>query len=219
VIALDVNETLSDMEPLNSRFEAVGAPRHLRATWFASTLRDGFALTAAGAYADFGQVAHAALKSILSREPGLRHDPDDAAQFILAGIRELSLHPDVRPGIERLHAHAIRLVALTNGPAGNAQRLLERGGIAPSVEDCLSVEGVRRWKPAPEPYLYAAERCGVVPEQMMLVAVHPWDVDGAKRAGLASAWINRDDVPYPEPLEPPDLVCRDFVELAAALSR
>lgn len=71
MIAFDVNETLSDMEPLSSRFEAVGAPRHLRAAWFASTLRDGFALTAAGAYADFGQVAHAALKSILSREPRL----------------------------------------------------------------------------------------------------------------------------------------------------
>jgi 2-haloacid dehalogenase len=134
-------------------------------------------------------------------------------------MRELSLHPDVRPGIERLRAHGIRLVALTNGPVSNAQRLLERGGIATFVEECLSVEDVRRWKPAPEPYLYAAERCGVMPEQMMLVAVHPWDVDGAKRAGLASAWINRDDVPYPGPLEPPDLTCRDFVELAAALSR
>jgi 2-haloacid dehalogenase len=71
VIALDVNETLSDLEPLSSRFEAVGAPRHLRATWFASTLRDGFALTAAGGYADFEQVAHAALRSILRGEPGL----------------------------------------------------------------------------------------------------------------------------------------------------
>lgn len=219
VIVLDVNETLSDMEPLSSRFDAVGAPRHLRATWFASALRDGFALTAAGAYADFGRVAHSALTSILSREPGLNGDPGDAARFILAGMQELSLHPDVRPGLERLHARGVRLVALTNGPASSARGLLERGGIAPLLEDCLSVEDVRRWKPAPEPYRYAAERCGVAAGQMMLVAVHPWDVDGAKRAGLASAWINREDVPYPEPLQPADLICRDFVELAEMLSR
>jgi hypothetical protein len=158
VIALDVNETLSDMQPLSARFEAVGASRHLRATWFASTLRDGFALTAAGAYADFGPVAHAALKAILSHEHGLNRGLDDAARFILAGIPDLLLHPDVRPGIEQLHTRGIRLV-------------------------------------------------------------DPWDVDGAKRAGLASAWINRDDVPYPEPLAPPDLTCRDLVELATAVGR
>jgi len=219
VIALDVNETLSDMRPLTTRFEAVGAPGHLLATWFASTLRDGFALTAAGAYADFGPIAHAALSTILSHQPGLDREPDDAARFILAGMPELSLHPDVRPGLERIHAHGIRLVALTNGPAGNARRLLAHSGIDALLEDCLSVEDVRRWKPAPEPYLHAARRCGVAPAEVMLAAVHPWDVDGAKRAGLASAWINRDDAPYPEPLEPPDLTRRDFVALAAALSR
>jgi 2-haloacid dehalogenase len=49
----DVNETLSDLEPLRTRFEGVGAPGELLEVWFASTPRDGFALTAAGAYADF----------------------------------------------------------------------------------------------------------------------------------------------------------------------
>jgi hypothetical protein len=74
VIALDVNETLSDMAPLSQRFEQVGAPPHLRATWFASTLRDGFALTAAGGYADFREVAHAALQTILASVPQLARD-------------------------------------------------------------------------------------------------------------------------------------------------
>lgn len=75
-------------------------------------------------------------------------------------------------------------MALTNGPAGNALRLLERGGITPLLEDCLSVEDVRRWKPAPAPYLYAAERCGVAAEQVMLVAVHR----GTSTAPTAPAW-------------------------------
>ena len=38
VVVFDVNETLSDMAPLERRFEQVGAPAHLRATWFASVL-------------------------------------------------------------------------------------------------------------------------------------------------------------------------------------
>ena len=31
----------------------------------------------------------------------------------------------------------------------------------------------------------------------MLVAVHPWDIDGASRAGLVTAWLNRSGGPYP----------------------
>ena len=35
VVVLDVNETLSDLEPLRRRFTDIGAPGHLLETWFA----------------------------------------------------------------------------------------------------------------------------------------------------------------------------------------
>jgi 2-haloacid dehalogenase len=85
----DGNETLSDMNPLRRRLEEVGAPGHLLDTWFAATLRDGFALTAAGEYADFAAVAKAALRVVLSRVAGMRRDVDDAASYILAGLPAL----------------------------------------------------------------------------------------------------------------------------------
>jgi 2-haloacid dehalogenase len=81
------------------------------------------------------------------------------------------------------------------------------------------VEAVGRWKPAPEPYQFAAEACGVSPQQVMLAAVHPWDVDGAKRGGIAAAWINRSGEAYPEFFSAPDLTCASFVGLADALRR
>lgn len=48
VIVFDVNETLSDMSSMGEHFAAAGAPAHLAKLWFASLLRDGFAITAAG---------------------------------------------------------------------------------------------------------------------------------------------------------------------------
>ena len=48
LLVFDVNETLSDMAPMDERFEDVGAPAHLAKTWFAGLLRDGVALTAVG---------------------------------------------------------------------------------------------------------------------------------------------------------------------------
>ena len=88
---------------------------------------------------------------------------------------------------------------MTNGSAAISRKLFECGGIAALIERCMSVEEVGRWKPAPEPYGFAAEQRGVSPDQVMLVAVHPWDVDGAKRAGLAAAWINRERAPTLSP--------------------
>ena len=40
---------------------------------------------------------------------------------------------------------------------------------------------------------------------MMLVAVHPWDIDGAHRAGLGTAWINRTGATYPDYFATPTL--------------
>jgi 2-haloacid dehalogenase len=217
VIALDVNETLSDMRPLAAELERLGAPRHFLGTWFASVLRDGLALTLAGGYADFIDVARAVLRSLLATVDSLKEEPERATDLVLSVMRELPLHPDVRPGLERLRASGIRLVTLTNGSVENARGLLERGGVS-GVERCISVEEVRHWKPAPQSYKHAVNQCGVAPHEMMLVAVHPWDIDGAKRAGLHGAWINRDRVPYPEPFWRPDFVCRDFQALADELT-
>jgi len=52
---------------------------------------------------------------------------------------------------------------------------------------------------------------------MMLVAVHPWDVDGAGRAGLRTAWLNRGGTGYPVHFRRPDLEVRSLADLAGAL--
>jgi 2-haloacid dehalogenase len=52
----------------------------------------------------------------------------------------------------------------------------------------------------------------------MLVAVHPWDIDGATRAGLATARINRGGSHYPDYFKAPDLTVGSLTALAAALS-
>lgn len=71
VVVFDVNQTLSDLSPLVSRFQEVGAPDHLLHTWFASVLRDGFGLAAAGAQVPFSEIASGALLRCWPR-PGSR---------------------------------------------------------------------------------------------------------------------------------------------------
>src|SRR5215211_868151 len=124
VLVLDVNETLSDLEPMRERFEEVGLPRHALDAWFAATLRDGFALTAAGTYPAFRDVASGALRALLASH-GV--GKADAVDQVLAGFAELPAHPDVSPGLHRIHAAGIRLVTLTNGATAISDRM-PRGG-------------------------------------------------------------------------------------------
>lgn len=53
--------------------------------------------------------------------------------------------------------------------------------------------------------------------ERLLVGVHPWDVDGAARAGLRSGWVNRNGARYPSYFRTPDVEAPDLVELARAL--
>jgi 2-haloacid dehalogenase len=212
VLVLDVNETLTDLEPLRDRFAAAGLPRHSLDAWFAATLRDGFALTAAGAYADFRAIGGDVLASQLA---AAKLDPtEETITGVLSGFTQLPLHPDVEPGLRELKKAGVRIITLTNGSAALSERVFTEGGIIDVLEHRLDVAAPQRWKPHPDAYRYAADVCGVPVERMGLAAVHPWDIDGAQRAGLQGIYIDRRSTPYPKAFLAPDVVVKDFVELA-----
>ena len=216
VVAFDVNETLSDLTPMGQRFEEVGAPRALARLWFASVLRDGFALTAAGSNAPFAEVAAELLRSMLPAA-GASGDLEQAVAHILDGFSRLDVHPDVVPGVRALRRAGLRLVTLSNGSASVAEALLGGAGVRGDFEHLLSVEEPGVWKPAAGAYHFAAGRCEVSAHEMLLVAVHPWDIDGAARAGLQTAWVNREEVHYPRHMTDPTHTVGSLTELAAVL--
>ncbi|MGX5357383.1 haloacid dehalogenase type II [Kocuria sp. KH4] len=213
-IVFDVNETLSDMAPLGEAFAAAGAPAHLARVWFAGILRDGFAVTAAGGNAAFAEIAQDSLVRLLA-ETGDGAD-EGAAGSIMSALRSLEVHPDVVAGIEALSPLA-ELVTLSNGSAGVAEGLLGRAGVRERFRALLSVDDAPAWKPARSAYAYAAAQCGRPAGQMLLVAVHPWDVHGAHEAGLRTAWLNRTGAQYPGYFARPDLEAADLPSLAAQL--
>lgn len=217
VVLFDVNETLSDMAPLRRYMEDVGAPPQLFGTWFAGVLRDGFALTAAGGYAGFGDIAAEGLRGLLSQLHGWSGDPAEAAEQVLAGLRELDVHPDVPGGIRQLRTAGFRLATLTNGDAALTDQLLARAGLRDHFEVLLDVSRPRAWKPAAAAYRYATETLAVDPADTLLVAVHPWDIDGARRAGLQAAWLRRGAPDYPAVMTPPSVIAADLRDLALIL--
>jgi 2-haloacid dehalogenase len=199
-LVFDVNETLSDLRPLAGRFESLGAPGELARLWFASTLREGIALAASGDARSFalvgGETAHVLLAPYTD-------EPAAAADAVLEAFLELPLHPDVAPGVRALAETGARLVTLSNGATAVAERLLGDAGIRDAFAHVLSVEDAGIWKPAPGAYAYAGEVCGALPAELTMVAVHPWDLHGAARAGLRTIWIDREGRRWPAHCIPP----------------
>ena len=219
LIVFDVNETLSDLSLMQQRFEDVGLSGHDAAAWFSTVLRDGFALTVTGDNPSFASLARGALEVALSGrvpEAGL----EESVSHILDGFSALRVHGDVIDGVTALHHQGRRLVTLSNGAATVAATLLSGAGIEDRFERLLSVADAPGWKPAGEAYRYGLATCGVEdPGEAMLVAVHPWDVDGAHRAGLSTAWLNRAESRYPAYFARPDLEVTSLTDLAERLRR
>ncbi len=217
LIVFDVNETLSDMSPLGEKFETIGLPPHEREAWFAGLLRDGFSLTSVGENPDFAQLGAESLRLRLRgrcREEDLERNVDT----VMEAFGQLDVHPDVVAGIRSLRSTGIRLVTLSNGSTSVAEGLLERAGIADEFEELMSVVDGPAWKPAAGSYRRALEVCGVLADEAMLVAVHPWDIDGAARAGLRTGWLRREAAGYPSYFRAPEVEVADLQELAVALA-
>ncbi|MET3205073.1 UNVERIFIED_ORG: 2-haloacid dehalogenase [Arthrobacter sp. UYEF13] len=217
VIVFDVNETLSDMSPMGERFSQVGAPAELAKLWFASLLRDGFALTASGDNGSFAAIGADALRGLLTGMK-LNRPLEAAVDHVMGGMASLGVHPDVPEGIRALAAAGFRLITLSNGSAQIAGNLFSEAGIREAFESLRSVEDAPAWKPARASYEYVAAASKADPAGMLLVAVHPWDIHGAARAGLHTAWLNRTGGSYPGYFEAPELIITALTELPAALA-
>jgi 2-haloacid dehalogenase len=214
VLVFDVNETLLDLAALRDPFaRAFGGAAPL-GEWFARPLHASLAATLTDSYEDFASIGRRALEAAAARRGVDLPDADRDA--ILGTMRRLPAHPDVPDALERLRSAGFPLATPTNSSGDLVRAQLEHVGLLELFDRVLSVEEVRRYKPAPEPYLRAAERLGVPPSAMRMVAAHDWDVCGAIRAGCAAAYVARTDVPFVLG-RPPDLAGPDLSAVADAI--
>ena len=212
MVAFDVIETLFSLAPLQERLAAAGLPAEALEIWFPRLLRDAFALETAGVFKTFREIAGATLAGLMAErqiEPSQKK-----VDQVLDGFAELPVHPDVQPAFEMLQAAGVRLVTLTNGSADTTRKLLQRSGLLSMIEHTISIEAIRRWKPAREVYLHAAKIAGVPPGDIALVAAHDWDTQGAGRAGLMTGWVGRKGKFFSAVMKPPDVRGSTLVEVA-----
>jgi 2-haloacid dehalogenase len=210
VVAFDVNETIVSLEPVRDRLVAAGEPPASLELFFSRTLQHCFALATLDQWRPFRDVARASLR----QSTGLT---DDQIGHVLAAFGDLPPQPDVEPAFERLAGAGVRVIALTHGPASTATAMLERTGLNRYVENVITSETVRSFKPVRAPYLYACAVCDVEPARMAMVAAHAWDCHGARRAGLTTGWVSRLEGAVADLYVPADVLGDSLLEVAEGL--
>ncbi len=113
---------------------------------------------------------------------------EDARRDLVRAWHRLPAWPDSAQTIERLRRR-YTVVALSNGGFALLVHLLKHARL--TFDAILSVELARSYKPSPTPYRTAAALLDVDPEQVLMVAAHGWDIDGARTAGLRTAFLER----------------------------
>ena len=208
VIVFDVNETLLDLKDLRPHFERLFGDEAVMQQWFALLLHSSLVSTLGDDYHDFASLAGAAFQVLAAQHEVPLGEGDLAA--IVGGMKQLPPHPDVRDSLERLRSAGFRLATLTNSSKGMVSAQMNNADLSEFFEAQLSVDEVRRFKPAPEVYQMAASKLGVPIEQVRLVAAHDWDVFGALRAGCTGAFVARGGRSYHPLYQAPDIAGPDM---------
>ena len=215
VQVFDVNETLLDLAAMDPHFQRLFGDASVRVTWFGQMIQSALVATVTGVYSPFGAHAMAAL-AMTAEQAGVELADEDK-EAVAAQLRQLPAHPEVPGALRRLRDAGLRLASLTNSTEQVARAQLEHAGLLDLFELVLSADTVGRLKPAPEPYLMAAERLGVAVSEVRLIAAHAWDVAGAARAGCATAFVARPGKVLDPLVERPEIIGADLAEVAEAI--
>jgi 2-haloacid dehalogenase len=189
LIVFDVNETLLDLQTMESIFERIFGDKRDMRFWFANLVTYSLALTLAGSYVPFTDIGSAVLK-MLADTQGIKISDADKRE-LKEKFSTMPPYPEVPAALSKLRDAGFRLFTLTNNLVEVQTRQLEHGGIAHFFERCFSVDSVELYKPSRQTYGYVEKELGVAPSQLCLIACHTWDTLGAVAAGWEAALIKR----------------------------
>jgi 2-haloacid dehalogenase len=215
VILFDVNETLLDMTTLKNKVDTLLGSENGFKVWFGMLLHYSLVHNSINAHKNFVAVAEATLD--MAAKGFSKKISSKTIEKVLATIRELPAHHDVKAGLKILKDNGYVLATLTNSPATTLDAQMKYAGLQEYFREMMSVEPVKKYKPAPETYRWAAEQLAVDVNEVMLVAAHGWDVAGAMHAGMQAAFVEREGQ-YIYPLAPmPNLKGKNLVDIARLL--
>ena len=205
----DIIGTCFSLEKVREALVKAGAPPFALEMWFAQSLRDSFGFSHAGGYLPLKDVLRADLPRTLA-QLGLT-PADEGLGTVLESMGALEARPDLSETLRLLKDSGWRTVALTMGAVDSTRRLLTNAGVVDHFDRLRSCDEISVTKPNPAVYRLALDESDGA---AWMVAAHAWDIAGAARAGLQTAFVTMVEKSYPDVYPKPDVIAGSLLEAA-----
>ena len=193
-VFFDMNETLLNLSLLKVQFDKHFDDKYVLKYWFTKLLHSSTIMGIMDEYKNFGELADVALENLFFENNKPLNDKVKAE--ILGEFRKLPAYEDVRPALRLLRDKDIRVIAVSNSSLAMIKEQLTNAGIIDLFDSYYSVDDVKKYKPFKDIYQSVAKQEELKTEDIVMIATHDWDLFGAKKAGLSSAYIQRKEVIY-----------------------
>ena len=200
-VFFDINETLLNLNILKKQFDKNFEDKYVLKYWFTKLLYSSTIMGIMNEYKNFGELADVALENLFFENN--KPLSSETKAKILGEFRRLPAYEDVRPALSMLKKNNIRIIAVSNSSLEMIKEQLTNAGIIQLFDSYYSVDNVKKYKPFKEIYFSAAKLENLKTKDIVMVATHDWDLFGAKKAGLTTAYIKRkEEIYHPYYLQP-----------------
>jgi len=155
-----------------------------------------------------------ALRALMDQFGYQQQLADDAMVLFQQCRNRVTPYADVPPALSRLRKR-YRLVSVTNG---NAE--VHNTPLSDSFHHSLTAAEAGAAKPDPALFQLAMDWASAGVDETLHIGDDPLrDVEAARSHGLRAVWVNRDGLPWPDELAPPEFEVRDLHALVHWLDR
>ncbi len=204
-VAFDIIGTCFSLSKPTQKLIELGAPDYSAKLWLAQTLRDAFAFSHAGGYTPLKEVLASELPRTL-KMLGVKADSMQVSQ-VVESFAELELRSDAIESFQILKKANCSIVALTNGSEDSTRKLLQRSNSIDYFESIFSCDAVSKTKPHKDVYALVKDASSDV----WMVAAHAWDIAGAARADLRTAFVTQNEIDYLSVYPQPEVIADSLV--------
>ena len=190
-VLFDMDGVILDTEKLYTRF------------WCEAAQALGFPLTyemALGMRSLSHEVGERQLKAYLGEKVDYQQVRSKRIELMTAYISENGV--EIKPGIHELlqflNEKGLKKAVATSSPLDRTKEYLSQVGLVDAFDELVSGHMVEHGKPAPDIYLYAADKLGLKPEECLVLEDSPTGLLAAYRAGCIPVMVPDQDMPDEE---------------------
>jgi 2-haloacid dehalogenase len=175
----------SVIEKCNELFPGKG--KEISGVWRQKQLEYSFLRQLMGRYGTFLEITRDALQ-YACKDVGAELSEETEKQLIDSYLK-LQHYEETEEVLRKLQPY--RTAIFSNGSFDMLTPLINQSPFSRLLDDVLSVDEVKQFKPTPMSYQLILEKMGVRREEVLFMSSNTWDIAGAASFGFHTAWINR----------------------------